>query len=112
MRHHTTVAVSPWLDELDRLEAELEAVRALLSSREQGSGAEAVDTASWTPTAGLGPLPRDLVPRAEALLTSQRQVQLDLSLAMAATSRQRDFAARVTDATAVPAAPAYLDVSA
>lgn len=112
MRGDTAAAVSPWHDELDRLEADLEAVRALLANREQGSHAEAVDTASWAPAPGLGPLPRDLVPRAEALLASQRQVQLDLSRALAATSRQRDFAARVTDATAAPAAPAYLDVSA
>ncbi|GGD21448.1 hypothetical protein [Nocardioides daphniae] len=106
-----SAARSPWYDELDRLEAEVEAVRALLSSTEHEVDPESVDT-TWTPTSGLGPVPRDLLSRAEALLAAQRQVQLDLSLAMAATSRQRDFAARVTDATAAPAAPAYLDVSA
>lgn len=102
----------PWDAELARLESEVEAAEALLASLTTDGGSTEVDTSSWTATPGLGPLPQHLVPRAEALLARQRQVQVSLSLALQATTRQRDFTARVNDATSARPAPTYLDVTA
>lgn len=101
-----------WDTELARLESEVEAAEALLASLGTDVGSPEVDTSSWTPTTGLGPLPQHLVPRAEALLARQRQVQVSLSLAVQATTRQREFTARVNDATTTRPVPTYLDVTA
>lgn len=104
-----------WESELARLEADVAAAEALLADHTSASLTETADPVApdnWTPPTGLGALPEHLLPRARAVLERQQDVAERLRVAQGATTRQRDFAARVTDATATRATPAYLDVNA
>lgn len=105
-----------WEVELDRLESDVTATEELLTRLTGTTPTDETDPAAtapaWTAPTGLGTLPAELLPRAEALLVRQQQVTELLRTAQSATTRQRDFAARVTGATATRATPAYLDVNA
>ena len=113
-----------WEATLSQLEADIAAARTLLASPVEGSdsgaaapSADAYETyletlTDWQPPASLGPLPEVLLPRALSILAAQHEVADSLTRAMAANTRQRGFAARVTGATSRPAGPAYLDITA
>lgn len=109
-----TTGTRTWEAELTRLEADVAAAEALLT---EPSSATAELTASatgddWAPPSDLGPIPDSLLLRAQEVLERQLRVTESLKRAQTANTRQRGFAARVTDATATRATPAYLDVNA
>lgn len=103
-----------WDAELTRLEADVVAAEALLAEPPHATAeaADQVGTEAWTPPTDLGPIPDSLLVRAQEVLERQLCVGAALKSAQAANTRQRGFAARVTDATVTRATPAYLDVSA
>jgi hypothetical protein len=63
----------------------------------------------WAPPPGIGPLPLELRPRADAILTRQIEAAQALSLAITANRRQTAFASRVEVGTPGKAVPSYLD---
>ena len=99
-----------WAAELDRLEADLDAVEALLADNVEAA-TTSTSLSPWTPP-DLGPLPRSLVPRAEAVLERQAVLRTAVGSALASNTAQRQFASRVNRATVAPAAASYLDLRA
>lgn len=97
-----SVRVKAWTLVLEDLEG-----RRLRGSQHEE---QANDVAPWTPPAGLGPLPAELAPRAEALVTA-------LNEAASRTAAARDEVARqLAGVRSVPLAadagdPVYLDTS-
>lgn len=114
-----TGTVSDWRRELRLLEQQLVDAERLLVSLGQGDAAaheEAVETylaaPSWAPTRGIGRMPQELVGRAEALLTRQRELSARIAAALSAQGHQRGFADRVRSLTSTKPGPVYLDVQA
>ena len=102
-----------WEQILSRLEIDVEAAERLLASPDHATGPEHQPASTvWTAPTDAGPVPDRLRPRAEDLLARQQRTAEALALSLAANNRQRDFAARVTGATAARAVPTYLDVQA
>ncbi|WP_114422456.1 hypothetical protein [Nocardioides houyundeii] len=95
-----------WTSELDRLDADLDLVEQLLAD-----GAEPDPVPAWSEP-DLGPLPRSLVARAQALLERQTALRSAVTAALASNAAQQQFASRVNRATAAPAAASYLDLRA
>ena len=94
-----------WAAALDALELDVTAAEAVLAS----DHLEAVPLTRWTPPQGLGPLPRDLVDRAQALLDRQIEVARQLGEA-ARLSRTHSRVAQAMRGTG-PAVPVYVDVA-
>jgi hypothetical protein len=94
-----------WTDVLDELERQV-------THAERLSPASGEQIAAWEPPTVLGPLPPDLVARAQALAERQRSVIERLAPLMAATRQQLEVGRRIGDATARPAGPVYVDVTA
>jgi hypothetical protein len=95
-----------WTAALDALEADVERVEVMLAYDHRTRDLPRVDP--WSPPAGLGPLPLDLRPRADAILNRQLAAAQALALAMVANRRQAEMAARI-EAGDDPRRPAYLD---
>jgi hypothetical protein len=95
-----------WTAALDELEADVDRVEALLADDHRVRDLPPVDP--WSPPAGLGPLPLDLRPRADAVLSRQIAAAQSLALAMVANRRQTEMAARI-EAGGAPRRPSYLD---
>lgn len=98
---------SAWVAALDELEADVEAVEKMIEEEHRERELPAADP--WTPPPGLGPLPLDLRPRADGILSRQIAVAQALSGAITANRRQSAFAARVEVGTAGKATPSYVD---
>ncbi|GAA3871522.1 hypothetical protein GCM10022243_41000 [Saccharothrix violaceirubra] len=95
-----------WAATLDLMEADVAAAEALLS---HDRTVRALPPASFTAPAGMGPLPLELRPRADAVLARQLAVAEALVVAMAATAKQAAMLGRIEDAGQAPARPGYLD---
>jgi hypothetical protein len=96
-----------WRNELDALELEVIRVERLLK------GLDAVSAEQWNPAPVPGPIPTDLVPRAQQLLDRQAAARAMLQDALTAAQRHLAYGERVSDATSSPgAAPVYVDVEA
>ncbi|PZM97414.1 MAG: hypothetical protein DIU79_02620 [Actinobacteria bacterium] len=95
-----------WVAVLDALERDVAAVEAMLSAPHDIDERERVEP--WQPPAGLGPLPSDLVPRAERLLARQTAVTRQLTRHMAANRQQSALVARL-ETGAVRGGPEYVD---
>ena len=95
-----------WAAALDDLELDVAAVEALLADSHRIRDLPPADP--WSPPAGLGPLPLDLRPRADAILQRQLAAAADVARTLATTRRQAAAAARI-DTGRDPARPAYLD---
>lgn len=93
-----------WEAVLDDLEREVERAERL-SAESQGPGA-------WTPPAGLGPLPRHLLDRAQRLLERQQAAAARLPEELGATMAQLRVGRRIERATTRATMPVYLDVTA
>lgn len=98
---------STWIAALDGLEADVEAVEAALEYEHRQR--ELPVATPWSPPAGLGPLPLDLRPRADAILSRQLTAARALAAAMTANRRQAAFAARVESGYAGKNPPSYVD---
>jgi hypothetical protein len=97
-----------WTAALDELEAEVAEVEALLEDEHRFRDAPAHDP--WAPPQGLGPLPLDLRPRADAILGRQLAAAHALTVAMAVNRQQASLAARIEDGVqGTPLRPAYVD---
>jgi hypothetical protein len=62
----------------------------------------------WTPPDGLGPLPLDLQPRADAILARQLALAAEIGCALATTRRQAEVAHRLESGRNLHG-PAYVD---
>lgn len=90
-------SVVAWTEALERLEADL---------RGALDGADAV---SWTPPAGLGPMPDQLRDRAARVLEAQRHTVRHLEDVRQTTARHL-AAVRSVPRTEASPAPVYLDL--
>jgi hypothetical protein len=95
-----------WAQALDELELDVAAAEALLADDHRARETPRVDP--WQPPEGLGPLPLDLRPRADAILTRQLAAAEALALALIANRRQAAFASKIETGDAAPR-PAYVD---
>jgi hypothetical protein len=98
---------SAWVQALDALEADVEAVERMI--RDQHRSQELPAATPWKPPPGLGPLPLDLRPRADSILTRQLEAAKAAAMAITANRRHNAFAAKVEVGTAGKAVPTYLD---
>ena len=97
-----------WTAALDELEADVAQVEALLADDHRLRDNPRTDP--WSPPQGLGPLPLDLRPRADAIL--DRQIAAAQAVAVAITgNRQRAMLLDRVEAgrQASPLRPAYVD---
>jgi hypothetical protein len=95
-----------WVAALDELELDLDTAQALLEEVRRGRETPAVDP--WSPPPGLGPLPLDLAPRADAILTRQLHMAAELAAGISHNRRQATVASRLEHGRGA-ARPAYLD---
>ncbi len=98
---------SAWIAALDDLEADVTEVEELLADDHRVRDYPVSDP--WKPPAGLGPLPLDLRPRADAILARQLAAARSITVALAANRRQAALAARVEAGYHGAARPAYVD---
>jgi hypothetical protein len=96
-----------WIAALDELEADVEAVESVLIDDHRRR--ELPAAMPWAPRAGLGPLPLDLRPRADGILSRQLATARELATAMTMNRRQAAFAAKVEAGGAGKAIPSYVD---
>jgi len=95
-----------WVTALDELDADVGRVEGLLADEQRVRDLPPADP--WSPPAGIGPLPLDLRPRADAILERQVNAAHQLAVAIAANRRQARFAAKV-EAGYGKAPPSYVD---
>jgi hypothetical protein len=101
---------SAWVHALDEVEAEVSEVEALLADDHRARDTPVRDP--WTPPQGLGPLPLELRPRADAILNRQIVAAQAVSLALGANRQQARLASRIeAGRQATPARPAYVDTA-
>jgi hypothetical protein len=95
-----------WTAVLDALELDVAAAHALLADTQRERDLPITDP--WSPPAGLGPLPLDLRPRADAVLARQLAVAAAVTCALATTRRQAAVAFRLDTGHDAPR-PSYVD---
>ena len=93
-----------WATALDELELSIDDVRLLLSSPVSADKAPT----PWRQPDGLGPLPAELRPRAEAILARQTAAAQEIIATLVGNRRQAAFAARLETGACAPG-PAYVD---
>lgn len=96
-----------WVAALDDLDADVGRMEELLADAQRIRDLPPSDP--WSPPAGLGPLPLDLRPRADAILTRQVTATQRLAIEIAANRRQAAFAAKVESGGYGKAPPTYVD---
>jgi hypothetical protein len=97
-----------WLTALDALEADVAEVEAMLADDHLLRDNPVADP--WSPPRGLGPLPLELRPRADAILSRQIAASNALALTIADTRRHAAVVARIdADRQPPPPRPAYID---
>jgi hypothetical protein len=96
-----------WVAALDALDADVTRVEALIADAQRIRDLPLTDP--WSPPPGLGPLPLDLKPRADAILTRQLNATRELAVAIAANRKQAAFAAKVESGGYGKAPPTYVD---
>jgi hypothetical protein len=96
-----------WITALDDLEADVEAVEKMIAQEHRNQ--ELPAATPWAPPPGLGPIPLDLRPRADFILTRQLEAAQAAALAITANRRQTAFAARVEVGTPGKGVPSYID---
>lgn len=96
-----------WAAALDDLEADVEQVEAMLADDHMRRDHAPVNP--WTPPHGLGPLPLDLRPRADAILNRQLSAARDIALALGTNRRHAAFAAKVEAGGDGGPRPSYVD---
>jgi hypothetical protein len=96
-----------WVQALDEMEADVDAVERMIIDGHRRQDLPAASP--WQPPTGLGPLPLDLRPRADSILTRQLAAATAAAVAITANRRQSAFAAKVEVGTAGKAIPSYVD---
>jgi hypothetical protein len=95
-----------WASALDTLEMDVIAAERLLADDHRSRDLPPADP--WSPPAGLGPLPLDLRPRADAILARQLATAAAMVAGIGATRRQAALAGRL-ESGRDDDRPAYLD---
>jgi hypothetical protein len=98
-----------WVAALDALELDVLTTAALLSDEHRARELPAPEP--WRPPTGLGPLPRDLRDRADAILGRQIAVAEALTRTLCSNRRQAALAARLQSNVSARG-PAYIDTAA
>jgi hypothetical protein len=99
---------SAWAAALDALEADVTEVEELLSDDHRMRDLPLADP--WSPPDGLGPLPLDLRPRADAILARQLAAATGVAMAIAVNRRQHAVVGRIENGhNAGTPRPAYVD---
>jgi hypothetical protein len=98
---------SAWVAALDALDVDVAAVERMLLEEHRIRDLPKSDP--WSPPAGLGPLPLDLRPRADAILARQASAAQQLILSIASNRRQAAFVAKVEVGDFGKAPPTYVD---
>jgi hypothetical protein len=98
---------SAWLAALDELDADVTSVETMLLDEHRLRDLPHADP--WSPPSGMGPLPLDLRPRADAILARQASAAQKLLMAIASNRRQAAFAAKVEVGDFGKAPPSYVD---
>jgi hypothetical protein len=96
-----------WTAALDALDADVGRIEELLADEQRVRDLPPADP--WSPPEGLGPMPLDLRPRADAILARQVDAAQQLATAMAVNRRQAQFAAKVEVGGYGKAPPSYVD---
>jgi hypothetical protein len=96
-----------WACALDELDADVARIEALLADDHRVRDLPPLDP--WMPPDGLGPLPLDLRPRADAVLARQLAAAQMISRALVTNRRQAAAAARLS-ASDEPYRPRYVDI--
>jgi hypothetical protein len=100
-----------WELALDELEADVAQVEAMIIDDHRARERPVADP--WSPPAGIGALPVDLRPRADAILARQLAAAQAVSIALTANRRQAEAAARIeAGSKSEPLRPAYIDCAA
>src|SRR5205809_1144726 len=95
-----------WVAALDELESDAAQVEALLWNDHRVRDLPLAN--AWTPPPNLGPLPLDLRPRADAVLSGQLAAAQAITAALVTNRRQAEAATRI-EAGVAPRRPSYLD---
>ena len=98
---------SAWVEALDALEADVDAVEQMIKDEHRRKDLPAA--IAWEPPTGMASIPQELRPRADVILARQLQAAQALSLAMTTNRRQTAFAARIEVGTPGKAIPSYVD---
>ncbi|GAA2976599.1 hypothetical protein [Actinokineospora diospyrosa] len=98
-----------WATALDRLESDVASAEALLTEEHMLRELPKFDP--WTPPAGLGPLPLDMRPRADAVLRRQLEVATKLAAAMSGAAMHSLVVGKMVEDRRDPARPSYVDVA-
>jgi hypothetical protein len=96
-----------WVAALDALEADVDAIERMIE--EEHRSQELPLATPWSPPAGLGPLPLELRPRADHILSRQIAAAQAVAMAITTNRRQTAFAARVEVGTVGKMPPSYVD---
>lgn len=96
-----------WVNALDELELDVTATEALLDNAHRAADAPRTDP--WRPPNGLGPLPVELRPRADAILTRQLAAAEEITRRLVGNRRQAAMVGRIETGESAPKRPAYLD---
>jgi hypothetical protein len=96
-----------WTAALDVLEADVTEVESMLTAEHRQR--DTPITNAWRPPVGLGPLPLDLRPRADAILNRQIVAATAVTRAIAMNRKQATVAARIEAGQQGAPRPAYVD---
>ena len=96
-----------WTAALDDLELDVEAVESLLTGDHAVKDYPLTDR--WQPPQGLGPLPLDLRPRADAVLARQITATAAIAQALTGNRQQAELLRRVDTARQPVRRPAFVD---
>jgi hypothetical protein len=99
--------LAAWSAALDELEMDVEEAEAVLTGDHMLRETPLRD--AWRPPAGLGPLPLDLRPRADAILARQLATAENITRALATNRRQAAVTARIETGGQAAARPSYID---
>lgn len=94
-----------WLGALGELELHVDRAEALLRSAQP----ELPEVSAWTPPTGLGPLPQNLLERAQALHERQLRVTTRIVESLARNRVQSAVTARIETGQPVASTPVYVD---
>jgi hypothetical protein len=96
-----------WSTALDELEADVVQVEKLLTDDQRQRDTPVVD--HWNPPDGLGPLPLDLRPRADAILSRQIAATKAIAVALVVNRRHAIAAARIEVGSQGRPRPSFVD---
>jgi hypothetical protein len=96
-----------WLAALDALEADVSKVEQLILDDHRFRDNPLADP--WNPPTGLGPLPLDLAPRADEILSRQMAAAKAIVIAIAVNRRQATAVSRIEVGSRGAPRPAFVD---